>query len=604
MQPENRIHLLPKSVADKIAAGEVVDRPLSVVKELLENAIDAKASTIVIDIRNGGKTYIRVTDDGCGIAKQDLFLAFERHATSKLENEDDLYHISSLGFRGEALASIAAVSRVELITKPKEDSLGSRIKLEAGQVIEQSDTGCPDGTTILVTDLFYNTPARRKFLKTEGTEGTAIIDFVSKMALAYPNIRFRMIHNGAVLFSTPGRGSVSENLTVLYSKEISHRLISVQEQETDYALEAYLSPVDLSRINKKHQVFFVNGRSITSPFLDRVIREVYQERIADGRFPVAYLFLRVNPQLLDVNIHPNKREIRFDRQEDLQRFLVSNLKKALRSEESLASIEIKTPFRYPAVDPNPQGQPEIIQELPTKAEQVDINNFLYQKRVEETEKDQPTEEKPIPNHANTDWNRHVQNQSNDFFHSIQIIGSVFATYIMAIDANNFYLIDQHAAHERIFYEHFLRQHKAQEIAKQPILQPILRDLTPSMADRSFELIENLEQCSFHLELFGPRTLLVKEIPAFMNLDESERFLEDFIDQWEEERTSISQTALDKMIMHACKSAVKANDQLDLSEMQQLIHDLAKAENPYSCPHGRPTFVKLTKYELERLFKRA
>lgn len=595
MPQENRIRKLPKTVADKIAAGEVVDRPLSVVKELLENSIDAEAASIVIEIKNGGKSYIRVTDDGCGISKEDLFLAFERHATSKIRTENDLFRIHSLGFRGEALASITAVSKVEIITKTVRSKVGSRLQLEGGILSEEGDTGCPDGTTIIVTDLFYNTPARLKFMKKDATESSLIIDFVSKMALAYPNIRIRMINNGSTLFSTQGKGSIPANLMTLYSREISERLIQISDRQGDYEIEAYLSPVDLSKINRKHQVYFINGRQINSHLLDQAVSEAYKERLSEGRYPVAYLFLNVAPERLDVNIHPNKREVRFDQNEEVKSFLVTALKHGLSTEQSFTTMSVKSSFRSPKLDSKPP-----------QSHQVDIKTLLSTKRAEQAnaemdmaplviyEKNDPYEFPP---------NIEPELPRKELLPDIRILGALFGTYLMGTDDSNFYLIDQHAAHERVFYERLLSQFNSSDKLSQGILTPFVAEVSPANMDRSGEWTLTLEAMGYVLEEFGARSLIIKEIPGFMSLEEAKSFLLDFIDQIDESNTTISQKTLDKIIMNSCKSAIKGNDRLDEREIDQLLFDLAQTNNPFSCPHGRPTFIKLSKYEIERMFKR-
>lgn len=595
MPQENRILKLPKTVADKIAAGEVVDRPLSVVKELLENSIDAEAASIVIEIKNGGKSYIRVTDDGCGISKEDLFLAFERHATSKIRTENDLFRIHSLGFRGEALASISAVSKVEIITKTVRSKVGSRLQLEGGILSEEGDTGCPEGTTIIVTDLFYNTPARLKFMKKDATESSLIIDFVSKMALAYPNIRIRMINNGSTLFSTQGKGSIPANLMTLYSREISERLIQISNRQGDYEIEAYLSPVDLSKINRKHQVYFINGRQINSHLLDQAVSEAYKERLLEGRYPVAYLFLNVAPNRLDVNIHPNKREVRFDQNEEVKSFLVAALKHGLSTEQSFTTMSVKSSFSSPKLDSKPP-----------QSHQVDIKTLLSIKRAEQAnaemdmapfviyEKNDPYEFSP---------NIDPELPRKELLPDIRILGALFGTYLMGTDDSNFYLIDQHAAHERVFYERLLSQFNNSDKLSQGILTPFVAEVSPANMDRSGEWTLTLEAMGYALEEFGARSLIIKEIPGFMSLEEAKSFLLDFIDQIDEINATISQKTLDKIIMNSCKSAIKGNDRLDEREIDQLLFDLGQTNNPFSCPHGRPTFIKLSKYEIERMFKR-
>ncbi|NLP29718.1 MAG: DNA mismatch repair endonuclease MutL [Clostridiales bacterium] len=570
MLQKNRIKKLPKDVADKIAAGEVVDRPVSIVKELVENSIDAGATSIVVEIRRGGKEYIRVTDNGCGIPKADLHLAFLRHATSKIVNENDLNNINTLGFRGEALASIAAVSRVEIVTKASDEKLGSRLQIEGGNIIGEGDTGCPDGTTIIVRDLFYNTPARKKFMKQDAAESTLIIDSVSKIALAYPDIRIRLINNRTTLFSTRGKGNIYENILIIYSKEIGDRLIEVNNQEEDYAIKAFISPLDLSRSNRKGQVFFVNGRHIESKVLEKAVSEGYKERLADGRFPLAFVFLTINPEYLDVNIHPNKREVRFYDSEKVQSFVVNSIQRALYSKGSLPEIKAKHIFQD-KVEENNQ-------------EQVDIKTLLSHRE-------------PSDNIDNKEEDTNELKLSE-----ITVTGSIFGTYITGFDQDSFYLIDQHAAHERVFYEKLIKLMEEMNSDSQVIISPFVINFPIAIKIESSQWLDKLKEIGYVLEEFGPKSFIVKAIPLCMNLSEAKSFLDDFLDQIGESSNTYYKK-LDKIIINACKSAVKANDRLSPEEVKELINDLVKTKNPLTCPHGRPTLIKLSKYEIEKMFKR-
>ncbi|NLY70574.1 MAG: DNA mismatch repair endonuclease MutL [Clostridiales bacterium] len=570
MLQKNRIRKLPKDVADKIAAGEVVDRPVSIVKELVENSIDAGATSITVEIRRGGKEYIRVTDDGCGIPKEDLRLAFLRHATSKIVDENDLFNINTLGFRGEALASIAAVSRLEIITKTINVKIGSRLQIEGGNIIGEGDTGCPDGTTVIVTDLFFNTPARKKFMKQDGTESALIIDFVSKIALAYPNIKIRLINNRSTLFSTRGKGNIHENILIIYSKEIGDKLIEVNNQEGDYQIKAYISPLDLNRSNRKSQVFFVNGRQIESKVLDKAVSEAYKERLPEGRFPIVFIFLTLDPRDLDVNIHPNKKEVKFYDSEKVQSFVVNSIQSALYSKSSLPEIKPKHMYT------------EKVKEINRDYEQVDIKTLLSNRQQADNIICKTEESKELK------------------LSEINITGTIFGTYITGFDEDNFYLIDQHAAHERVFYEKLMELMEHKNSDSQLIISPFVIDFPLAIKAQLPNCIVKLREMGYVLEEFGPRSYIVKAIPSFMNLSEARIFLDDFMDQI---GTNVDNRNVDKIIINACKSAVKANDSLTLEEVKELINDLIKTENPLTCPHGRPTLIKLSKYEIEKMFKR-
>ncbi len=554
-----KIRQLSASVADKIAAGEVVDRPLSVVKELLENAVDAGANNIAVEIQGGGKTYIRVTDNGCGILPEDVETAFLRHATSKITEAEDLEHIQTLGFRGEALASIAAVSRVEIITKPEEARTGIRLLIEGGRVVRREDTGCPTGTTIIVRDLFYNTPARLKFMRRDTTESALIIDFVSKMALAYPNIKLRCINNGSILFSTQGKGDTYANILTIFSKETGRDLIPVRAQAGDFSVEAYITPPDKNRSSRKHQIYFVNGRHIVSKVLDRGVSDAYDQRLPEGRYPVVFLFLQVPPEFMDVNIHPNKREVRFHDEREVGTFITQAFREALRGGDALAPLFAKaaqgvvTEKKEMVDDKNISLTSDKIQKrepvltddlfrktapqkrfpdfgLFAKSKSAVLGNktgpgtktpvseaqkateesivkeekapYSVETPVVETWKAEPVKPAEIKDFAVSEAPKatpepKVQEHQTTFkeiargtiaetaspeapkkakgpfeIEDLRITGNIFATYITAVDEDYFYLIDQHAAHERIFYEKLLTAAKNKNKDSQLLLTPI------------------------------------------------------------------------------------------------------------------------------------
>jgi len=598
-----RIIELPKSVADKIAAGEVVDRPLSIVKELVENSIDAGAGSVVVEIRNGGKSYIRVTDNGSGIEKDDVETAFRRHATSKIRSASDLDHITSLGFRGEALASIAAVSRVELITKTAGEKSGIQMRIEGGEILEKEDTGCPDGTTVIVEDLFFNTPARKKFMKPDATESTLIIDFISKMTLAYPRVKIRLINNGNILFSTTGKGDVYANILTIYGREIGDKLIRISEEKGDMSLEAFVSAPNNSKTNRKSQIFFVNGRFISSKLMESAVSDAYAEKLFEGRYPIAFLFLKVDPGKLDVNIHPNKKEVRFDEERPVREFIAESIRNGLKTKDAIPEIRDKNLFqlRERNVSAGPDDVPGKNRKM---EEQVDIKKLLSDQRDQEREK--PNRDsapglllKESETAYQADRKKHEFNMRE-----LTVTGSVFGTYITAVDENSMYLIDQHAAHERIFYEQLLDQYRNEEKARQMLLTPVVINVTHAVRNDTRGLLDFLGNFGFNIEEFGPTAYIVKEIPVFMELSEAEDFIDYLLDNVSEEADLVNEKKIAAIIMDACKKAVKAHDVLDQKEIERLIADLAKTKNPYSCPHGRPTFIRLTQYEIEKMFRRA
>lgn len=610
------IQILEKDVADKIAAGEVVDRPLSIVKELVENSIDAGATAITIEIQKGGKSYIRVTDNGCGIEGDQVETAFLRHATSKISKATDLESIETLGFRGEALASIAAVSRTEIITKTKNADVGVRLVVEGSDPVQRESTGCPDGTTIVVRDLFYNTPARQKFMKSDAAESGLIIEFISQIALAYADIKVRLVNNGNLLFSTPGKNDRYKNILTVYSREIGDDLIQVQAEQDYLQLEGYISNPGQSRATRKHQIFFVNGRVINSKIIQKGISQAYSDKLFEGRYPIAFLFLHTRPDTLDVNIHPNKREVRFNDEPFVTEFVRLALRKALLSKESIPTVKKEHLFKKETTPPSlispsiPAKHEEMRKPAPDQ-EQVDIKSLLSTIRKEEEKKSVMSEEiKPygtaekiaMPEMLRPDKEPAKTPPPFDF-DELTITGAIFGTYITATDDSCFYLIDQHAAHERVFFEKLMNQYQNSEKHSQPIMIPIMLNVSYQIAETQDDWADTLSKMGFLVEMFGPKTYAIKEIPMFMSLAEAERFLNDFADSIADGVKLDNVPAIERLTMRSCKSAVKAHDYLADSEIDQLILDLKKCENPFSCPHGRPTFIKMTQYEIEKMFKR-
>lgn len=607
------IRILDKSTADKIAAGEVVERPLSVVKELVENSIDAGAKKIVVEIKNGGKSYIRVTDDGCGIAADECEKAFMRHATSKIINAEDLNSISTLGFRGEALASIAAISRTELLTKTKESKTGSKLIIEGGQIIENTPIGCPDGTTMVIRDLFFNTPARLKFMRADSAESSSVIEFVTDIALAYPDIRIQMINNDKILFATNGRGNRGQTIATLTSSILADKLIPFIYEKEGITVEGYVSGPGESRSSRKNQVFFVNGRVIDSKVIEKGINRAYSDRLFEGRFPICYLFITVSPERMDVNIHPNKRQVRFYDEDAIINTVKKGIITALDSEEAVPTIKEKLK-PYNKIE-NKKDNPKEVRDA------VDINNLLsnyeqtkesnktiFKQNTVETPKEkeivETQEQIKIAVQEEISKPIFTVTEPKRFdFSSLQIHGQFFGTYIQLSDEETIYFIDQHAAHERIFFEKLMNQFQSREKHRQPLLIPITFEVSHADKEREDLWLTVLEDMGFSLDEFGPLSYRVSEIPMFMSMSEAEDFLSDFTDGIGTYEDIRDNKTLDKIATRACKAAVKANDYLSKEEIKQLITDLDKCNNPFSCPHGRPTFIKITKSDLEKRFKR-
>lgn len=651
------IKVLEKHIADKIAAGEVVDRPVSIVKELVENAVDAGATSIVVEMKNGGKSYIRVTDDGCGIPADQVETAFLRHATSKIQTVKDLDAIGTLGFRGEALASIGAVSRTEILTKTRDSKTGTRVLFHGGEVLTHEQTGCPDGTTLIVTDLFYNTPARLKFLKSDSAESGMIIDFMSQMALAYKDIKFRLINNGNVLFATNGDGNRFNTIVRVFKNVDPKNMTAVQYEEGKLKLEGYISTPAQSKNSRSSQIFFVNGRVVHSKVMEKGLMEGYRERIFEGRHPVAYLFLETDPADLDVNIHPNKREVRFDKEADIIDFMTRAIRSCLNTEAAMVSgtslfkentaeyraeakkekqVDIKSflssqvkkdTFDYkPAPKPESAAKPAaesakpaapirpiapitpIVPIKPAAKATVPSGNADSKPVPAESaaipvkpQSQTTIVKRPEPEQPKLSVKPAVMKPFD--FDDLHITGSIFNTYITAVSGDTFYLIDQHAAHERIFYEKLVREYEEEEKTRQPIMIPLMLTVDLKTDEDKFSWLTALTKMGYTIDEFGQGTYRISEIPTFMTLEEAEDFANDFIEQISESTNLRNTVIIDKLIMKSCKSAVKGGDSLSLAELQALMKDLANCVNPFSCPHGRPTFVKLTKYEIERLFKR-
>lgn len=610
------IRVLDKTVADKIAAGEVIDRPVSIVKELVENSLDADATSITVEIRKGGKEYLRITDDGCGIPAEETGLAFQRHATSKIRTESDLDAIRSLGFRGEALASVCAVARVDMITKPADAHVGTHVVAEGSEILQQTPTGCPDGTTITVKDLFYNVPARKKFLGSDGAEGRRIIDLMSRIALAYPDVRFRLISGGREVFATTGRGSILDNICRIYGRDLGRDLVSVDASADGMLLRGFVSSPGTSSSSRNRQFFCVNGRVVSSHTIERGLEKAYRERLFPGRFPIAFLFLQIPPDQLDVNVHPTKKEIRFDADAAVEDFITESVAGSLQAKEAIPAA--KAGHSLKPEEPEPEAAEQ------AASEQVDIKNLLQSMRQEtsivreenifepdsgsETGSDFETGSDSVASEA-TASERPVAVPPADprkqplQIDALEVIGSVLNTYILATDGQSLCLIDQHAAHERVFYEKLLKQYHSEEKLQQEMLLPLQISVSAAVASAEEAWIGHLQKMGYDIEAFGNRTYIVRAMPAFAGAAEAEGFLRQMLLELENKPDPHSFAGLDRLIMRSCKSAIKGGDVLHPEEIQALLSQLARCERPWSCPHGRPTIVRMTKYDLEKMFKR-
>ncbi len=538
------IRILDKSTADKIAAGEVIDRPVSIIKELLENSLDADATSITVEIKNGGKSYIRVTDNGCGIEGDQAELAFTRHATSKISTAQDLDAIHTLGFRGEALASICAVARVELITRTDGAKTGRKISVEGSQVLENNATGCPEGTTVTVRDLFYNVPARQKFLASDSAETRRIVDMVSRLSLAYGDVKITLINNGKHVFSTRGNGNIYNNIVTVYGNEAGKDLLPVEGAMSGYILKGFVSAPSASSPSRSRQIFCVNGRIVSSKVMEKGLEAAYKEKLFHGRFPVAFLFLSMPAEKVDVNVHPTKKEIRFDDDFEVEDFIEKNVQRALTAKEALPQVRSENirsaatgspdipagtataqePLRSAAPSPavaeerggyasrsisaapagEKQGCDRDGAEHEYEEHQVDIKSLLSSMRERHDNEERAIHPEP------------AENMYFDF-RELDYTGTLFNTYIMASDEDDFYLIDQHAAHERVFYEKLLNQYNSAEKSSQQLLLPINIGVSVNVTASEETWIDDLRAMGYDIEFFGNNTYIVREIPAFMDI---------------------------------------------------------------------------------------
>lgn len=582
------IKVLDSFIADKIAAGEVIERPVSIVKELVENSIDAGSKSIIVEIKNGGKSYIRVTDDGCGIAADEIQTAFLRHATSKISSINDLDNINSLGFRGEALASIAAVSRVTIVSRPESSASGTRLIMHGGKEVSSDTVGANIGTTLVVEDVFYNTPARRKFMGSDAREASVIIELIEHYAIYYANIRFMLVNNGVTIFTTSGNASHEAAIQAVYPSREYSKLIHIESEHVN----GYISDPGTTKNNRRGQLFFVNGRLIDSAVIEKGIEKGYGNRIFSG-YPIAILFINVEPKTIDVNIHPGKKEINFLNKD----VIVEEISNAINNVMDLKQ-SIPEPVKYVST----LKEDSIEYKAVSESKPVEIHEYLnnLDREIKNiTENIEP----PL---ISVDFNEEVENikylEKSPFrFEDIQYAGYIFNSYIVFQDKDEIYILDQHAAHERVFYEQFMFNYRQTDNSKQPILTPIVLNVSSAIYSLDRMWMRELTKIGYDIEDFGPNTFIIKSIPTFMTLNEAENFARTFIENVNEYTDNI--TVIDKLIMKSCKSAVKANNSLSKIEIDELIDKLAKCDNPFSCPHGRPTFIKFTKYDIERSFKR-
>ena len=633
-----KIHVLDSETIDKIAAGEVVERPSSVVKELVENAIDAGATSLSVEIKDGGIELIRVTDNGCGMEKDQLRTAFLRHATSKIEKSEDLTHLSSLGFRGEALSSIAAVSKVEVITKTPGSLTGTRICMEGPKEVVFEEIGAPDGTTFLMRNLFYNTPVRRKFLKQPATEGSYIADLMEHLALSRPDISFKLVVNGQMKFHTSGNGDLREVIYRIYGRDVANALIPIKWEQEGIKVEGFLGKPVQVRSTRNYEIYFINGRFIKSNVIARAIEEGYKEYLMQHKFPFCVLHISMDSSKVDVNVHPTKMDIRFTNPMGFSAYLCGAVKYTLKHHEmipqaSLASEKEQRAERKEEKAKAAERVPEpfevnrrnevqqvvkCVREETSYTTRTDsgreiVRNPVWEriKGVEksETERleaeikeaDQTEIGEPQTEQLSLFENKVLSVENRPHF---RIVGQVFETYWLVEFQDKLLMIDQHAAHEKVNYERLMKQYREKNLISQGLMPPIIISMT---AQEEMVLLENkevFESLGFEIEAFGGNEYALRSVPVDLyGCCEKEMFLEVLDQLAEGGNYGGIRVVEEKIASMSCKAAVKGNNLLRQEEAEALIDELLTLENPYNCPHGRPTIVEMTKTEMERKFKR-
>lgn len=663
------IQLLDQATINQIAAGEVIDRPSSVVKELLENAIDAKATAITVEIKDGGISFIRITDNGCGIEKDQVRKAFLRHATSKLHKIDDLLDIGSLGFRGEALSSIAAIAQVELISKPPEAMLGISYQIEDGEEKSLTQIGAPDGTTILVRNLFYHVPARKKFLKTAATEGNYINQLMENMAMLRPDISMRFINGGQNKLYTSGNGRLKDLIYTIYGREISSNVLEINYECPLFAVTGYIGKPIISRGNRTFENYYINGRFVKSRLIAAAIEQAYKPFMMQHRYPFTVLHIKIKPELIDVNVHPAKMEVRFQQENEIYELLAGAIENTLRGKEFIPDVsddgkaekkvqekqKLPEPFEQRRLQamkeiippppaehktqneqkPSAEHKTQSEQKLPRNEEQPKVSSKLsepvceYKAEKKQTIKDSdskwesasgihkrigqdvsqtvnqmPTqpEQKLEKPEQQTLFTEPLLSEKARIHH--RLIGQLFDTYWLIQYGNQLYIMDQHAAHEKVNYERLMEAYRKKERITQFVSPPMVISLTRAEEAILEEFKSEFERIGFTIEPYGGREYAISEIPANLyGINEKDLFLEMLSDLEDRGSMQPSELIASKLASMSCKAAIKGGQKISFKEADALVSQLLTLENPYACPHGRPTIITMTKYELEKKFKR-
>ena len=683
---KNRINLLDEITINKIAAGEVVERPSSIVKELVENSIDAGADRIIIEVENGGKSLIKITDNGCGIPSSEVKKCFLRHATSKIDKIDDLFNLFTLGFRGEALASICAVSKLEMTTKFEDEAVGTKITLVGGNIEAKEAVGANTGTSIVIKDLFFNTPARKKFLKTDHAELMNITDIVNKLAIGYPNVKFRYLNAGKLMVNTPGDGKLVSAVRSIYSREVSENLIEINYDCSLFKIDGYIGNNNIYRSNRNLQHVYINGRFVKSKIIYDAIANAYKSIIPINKHAICFINLHLDPQKVDVNIHPGKIEVKFEKENEIKLEIMEYIRAKLLKQSLIGKYEtfdrvpkdraVKQDFSGNAFKNQDFGNTTTnFSETSTKfddknvkpidlSDEVDVNSFIKlddfeeKKKKEVKNKSNATKNTSLKNYDNktnkresyssgfSSYNSDMDNYKNSYSSAVKIedndkisetesqmaftaegaildsekrdeiekkeagfslkyykvVGVVFDTYIVLQKGESMYLMDQHAAHERVLFERYMNAFHKREVHMQMLLDPIVLELSSVdmlQVEKNLDIFRNF---GFEVEIFGMNNILIRGVPNLFGTPQSEKFILELIDNIDKISNNYDLKD-DRFAIMACKSAIKANDRIQNIEIESLFKQLEKCENPYTCPHGRPTMVEISKVEIEKMFKR-
>lgn len=660
------IQVLDQVTIDKIAAGEVIERPASIVKELVENAIDAGATHVTIEIEEGGISLIRITDDGSGIMKEDIRNAFLRHSTSKIRNVEDLLHITSLGFRGEALSSIAAVTKVEVITKTKEAILGTRYVIEGGQELSLEEAGSSDGTTFIIRQLFYNVPARRKFLKTAMTEAGHVQDLLIRLALSHPEVAFRFLNNNQEKLRTSGSGKLKDVIYNIYGRDVASNLLELDYRQGGIHITGYLGKPLITRGNRNFETFFVNGRYVKSTMISRAVEDAYKDFMMQHKFPFVVLHFQVDTETVDVNVHPTKMELRFQNQQEVYKTVFEAIHRQLLEPELIPQVEVPEPLTSPVQEKKKTPSPDlklVRRAIPSNSKEAAVSIATTPRDSAAQTVPEPVKEEPhnedyfirkmrerVMSYHNRNSSAEVKDQKKIFRPEEQkkriqtsvreattykvnetpvvqkpeqlnlfeekllkrevraeyrLIGQVFDTYWLVQFQDNLYIIDQHAAHERVLYERTLKEMKNREFTSQYLSPPIILTLSMQEAELLKTHKERFERIGFEIEPFGGEEYAIRAVPAnLFSIAKKELFMEMLDNLADGLSTNMTPDIIDeKVASMSCKAAVKGNNRLSAQEVDALIGELLELENPYHCPHGRPTIIAMSKKELEKKFKR-